>query len=403
METFVARQPIFDRRRRLCAYELLFREGPVNAFPGIDGDAASAKVLSDCFLGVGLERLTGGHKAFVNFTGRFLLQQVPALFPRDQIVVEVLEDVVPDRELITACRALVARGYTLALDDFVYREELRPLVELASIVKIDFRNAACGRVQETVAWLAGYPAKLLAEKVETGEEFARATAMGFTYFQGYFFSRPEVVRGRELEPSQASLFQVLAEVHRQEVDIARLEALFKTDLAMAYKLLCYINSAFFHRGRDIESIRHAIVLLGLREVRQLVALLMTARLAGDKPDALVRSSIVRARFCERLGQRSHFRDDGNELFLLGLFSLMDAILDMEMPLILERLPLGVHLKQALLQGRGPLARFLEVVQAYESGCWDDCLARATDGGICVTHLVEDYLEAIGWADALPLA
>jgi EAL and modified HD-GYP domain-containing signal transduction protein len=272
MDIFVARQPIFDRQRRIQAYELLFREGPTNAFPGLDGDTASAKVLTESFLGIGLDRLTGGRKAFVNFTEGLLRRAVPAMFPRDQIVVEVLETVAPRPELVAACRDLVARGYTLALDDFIYREELRPLLDLASIVKIDFRDGGEARVRETLDRLDGRPVRRLAEKVETEAEFARAAAMGFDLFQGYFFSRPEMVRGREIESSQASLFRVLAEVNRPDADVGRLEALFKTDLAMA----------------------------------------------------------------------------------------------------------------------------------YEAGRWDECLTCAAAGCVCTTHLAEDYLEAVGWTEALPL-
>lgn len=403
MDIFVARQPIFDRQRRIQAYELLFREGPINAFPGLDGDTASAKVLSESFLGIGLERLTGGRQAFVNFTERLLRRAVAAMFPRDQIVVEVLENVAPRPELVAACRDLVARGYTLALDDFTYREELRPLLDLASIVKIDFRDGGEARVRETLDRLDGRPVRRLAEKVETEAEFARAAAMGFDLFQGYFFSRPEIVRGREIESSQASLFRVLAEVNRPDADVGRLEALFKTDLAMAYKLLRYINSAYFRRGQAVDSIRQAIVLLGLREVRQFVALLVAARLADGKPDELIRASILRAKLCELLGRRSRFPDEGGELFLAGLFSRMDAILGLAMPAILERLPLSPRLKQALLHGEGPVAPFLQVAQAYEAGRWEECLTCAIEGCVCTTHLAEDYLEAVGWTEALPLA
>ncbi|MDD3816005.1 MAG: EAL domain-containing protein, partial [Desulfocapsaceae bacterium] len=184
MDVFVARQPIFNRHRKIFAYELLFRTGMSNAFPGVDGDEATSSLLSSSFFTVGIEQIASGHKAFVNFTEDMLVRGVPSMFPKDSVVVEVLEDVQPTEEVIGACRELVAKGYTLALDDFVYADNLIPLIENAKIIKVDFRFTPIEQIKEMVETLKNYSCKLLAEKIETYEEFTLASSMGFVYFQG---------------------------------------------------------------------------------------------------------------------------------------------------------------------------------------------------------------------------
>jgi EAL and modified HD-GYP domain-containing signal transduction protein len=400
MDVFVARQPIFDARQHIFAYELLFRGGLTNAFPDIDGDTASSKVLSNSFLNIGIDKLTGGRKAFINFTRDLLLRQVPAMFPRDRIMVEVLETVEPESDVVEACRSMRGKGYELALDDFVLRDGMETLVEMASIIKIDFRAGPRERIRRMLTALNGNGVRFLAEKIETHEEFDAALEMGFSYFQGYFFSKPEIIRSRDVAPSRMNLLRIVGEANRPDVDIDQLETLISSDVAVSYKLLRYINSSFFCRMRTIETIRHAVVLLGLDETRKFLSLVAAAELAGTKPEALIRASILRAKLCELLGRRNGYGGAPSELFLLGLFSLMDAILDMEMGEVMASLPLSDRLTSALLGGEGELAGYLRAVECYEAGTWEECLEVGATHCLTLETMADDYLEAVSWADSL---
>jgi EAL and modified HD-GYP domain-containing signal transduction protein len=402
MDFFVARQPILDRDQQLFAYELLFRNGRNNSFPAVDGDQASCNVLANSFLNLGIETITGGRLAFINFTHALLVHQIPTLFPPKNIVVEILEDVVPGPEVIEACRALVDKGFILALDDFLYHRSLEALLSLAAIVKIDFRATPPEQIGGMVEGLASRGLKLLAEKVETQAEFQQAAAMGFDYFQGYFFSRPQILQGRDLTPSRLQLLQILGEINRSDCSIERLETLIKSDVSIPYKLLRYMNSSYFKRAREITSIKHAIAMLGLKESRKFISLIATGALAADKPSELIRTSIVRARFCETLGMTFIPRVEAAELFLTGLFSLIDAILDRPMAEIIASLPLADSVREALVAGNGPGADLLQAVCRYEAGQWGACLDVCERNGVEAGQLPEHYRQALSWAEAFPL-
>ncbi len=403
MEVYVARQPIFNKHKKLYGYELLFRGGMSNAFPDIDGDIATSKLLSSSFFSIGIEKLTGGKIAFINFTQELLLKNIPIMFPHEKIMVEVLEDVDPTEQVIQACRDITGAGYEIALDDFVFRDDLQPLIELASIIKIDFRLTPIKEIEQMVAKFKALKIKLLAEKVETYEEFEKSLVMGFTYFQGYFFSKPEILSGSEIAPSKINLLQIIGEVNKEDCYLGELENLINRDVSLSYKLLRYINSAYYRRVQEISSIKHAIVLLGMREIKQFISLVAAADLASDKPDELVRASFIRAKFCEFLGKSGQAGVDNSELFLVGLFSLIDAMLDNAMDSIMESLPLTGNIKQALMEREGILAEYLEFVLSYETGDWEKAQALISKLKIDADNVQKYYLEALSWADAFPAA
>jgi EAL and modified HD-GYP domain-containing signal transduction protein len=401
MDVFVARQPIFNRHKKLFAYELLFRNGMANFFPEVDGDQASCNLLANAFLSIGIEELTGGRLAFVNFTQDLLVRQIPSLFPRDTLMVEVLEDVRPDPSLIAACRQLAAQGYPLVLDDFTCARELDDLLRMAAIVKIDFLGTPADAIPDLVASLAAFDVKLLAEKVETHEAFQAAREMGFVYFQGYFFSRPEILKGRDIAPGRLQLLQLIAEINRRECRVDKLEELVKTDVSLSYKLLRYINSAFFRRAREINTIKHAIVLLGLKETRKFISMIATGALAAGKPNELIRTSIIRAKICESIGAHFVPAAEASEMFLMGLFSLMDAILDCPMAAAIENLPLSATVCQALLKAHGPAGDLLRLVRSYESGQWEDCQTICDQCRFDAATLPAHYRQSVGWAHSFP--
>lgn len=400
MEVYVARQPILNRKKKVYGYELLFRGGATNAFPSIDGDIATSKLLSNSFFNIGIDQLVGGNKAFINFTEHLLVKKVPSLFPKDVLVVEVLENVKPHAEVVQACREIHEQGYTLALDDFFYTSQWDPLVSLAAVIKIDFMADSIDTIRGYVQKLSRPGLKFLAEKVETHEQFQTALAMGFEYFQGYFFSKPQIVSGKDVSPAKINLVQLVAEANKPDFRFEELEKIISRDVSISYKLMRYINSPFFKRVHEISSIKQAVVLLGEEGMRRFISLMVMAKLAADKPGELVKASIIRARLCELLGKHAKDKPDGSELFTLGLFSLIDAIMDQDMKDLMKKLPLTESIKMALTNGQGKLADYLRVAASYETGDWKGFEEGTKKLGIAQEVVPELYLDALGWADSM---
>lgn len=400
MDVYVARQPIFKTNKRVYAYELLFRDSLTNIFPDIDGDSATSKVLFDSFLTIGIEKITGRKKAFINFTEDMLIEKAPLMFSKDKIVVEILEDVKPGLEVLNACRDITRDGYMVAMDDFDYRPELEPLISISNLIKIDFRSTPYKAIQENVKRLSRYDVHLLAEKIETYEEFSKALEMGFKYFQGYFFCKPEVIKGKDISASDLNILNIMVEANKEEIDFQILERLIGRDVAISYKLLRYINSAYFKRVRKISSIKQAISLLGERRIRRFLSIIAMADLSHEKPNELFRRSVIRARLCEMIGETVHSSVPASELFVVGLFSLIDAILDDSMENIMKRLPLSREIKDVLLYNSGELKKYLTLAISYESGNWERMPEAAAAVEINEEKLPTCYLDSIKWADSL---
>ena len=399
METFVARQPIFNRDKKIFGYELLFRGGMSNLFPEIDGETATSRVLSSNLILMGTDKITGGRRAFINFTQDLLLNKIPLMFPREKTVVEILEDVDPEEGVINACQEMADKGYCLALDDFVFRPDYMPLISLAKIVKVDFRATQGEQISELVKKLSHDKFSFLAEKVETYDEFQKALEMGFVYFQGYFFSRPEILKGRDIPTSKITLMQITAEINKENFQFSELEKFISRDVGISYKLLRYINSAYFSRMEEVSSIRQAIVLLGERELKRFLSLTAMTKLASDKPDELVRASIIRAKFCELMGGGGDIKVKPSALFTLGLFSLIDAIMDDSMENLMEQVPLSEGIKDALVHGTGELNHYLRLPVCYEKGDWEGVAEMAGVLGLSEEDIPGYYMESVYWADS----
>lgn len=398
MDVFVARQPIFNVHKKIHAYELLFRTGMANVFPDLDGDTATSSLLSSSFFTIGIEQISGGNKAFINFTEELLLKQTPTMFPPGNIVVEILEDVTPTQEIIDSCKSLISKGYELALDDFIFTEAWRPLVAMAKVIKIDFRITGMDEIRQIVEIVKPYGCKLLAEKIETYDEFQQAKEMGFVYFQGYFFAKPEVLRNKDIPSSKLTLLQLITEVNRTEFDMDKLERLINQDVSVSFKMLKYLNSAFFYRVQPISSIRQAIAFLGERGVRQFVSLVVTSKLSESKPPELIRTSIIRARMLELIAEELR-QSNSSDYFMLGLFSLIDAMLDNSMEYLMGQLPLTDLVKDALCKKQGMMYPFLEVVEMYETAHWDRFDEILDTIGVDPSRYPEFYMDAVGWADS----
>jgi EAL and modified HD-GYP domain-containing signal transduction protein len=398
MDVFVARQPIFDRNKKIYAYELLFRSGASNCFPDIDGETATTSLLSSSFFTVGIDRIVSGKIAFINFTEDLITKGTPHLFASGKMMVEILENVAPTPEIIASCNKLKDNGYELALDDFVYSKKFEELLHLSDIIKVDFRLTPLEKIEEMIPSLQKYNCKLLAEKIETYEEFEKAMALKFNYFQGYFFSKPEVLKNKDLSASQMTMFRLITQINAAEFDISALGDLVSHDVSISYKLLNYLNSAYFSRLQPISSITQAIGYLGEKGFRLFVSLIATSMLAENKPDALVKMAVIRARFLQLIGQE--LNKDSNEMFLLGLFSLIDAMLDRNMKEILKQLSISEKIKEALIDRKGELYVFIRLIETYETGNWTAFRYAQKKSGMGDIKILDFYVQAIAWADSL---
>lgn len=395
-DIFVARQPIFDERQRVFAYELLFRSGTDNYFiPGANTDMPSSHVIANSML-QGVAQLTGGKPAFLNFSRSAVVNDFAFALPPRDVVIELLESVEPDEEVLKACARLKGAGYRLALDDFVDRPGYAPLVSMANFLKVDVLATTSGERAALSRTHRSDRLKMVAEKVETREVVNQTIAEGYQFFQGYFFARPVIMSSKALTGYRLNYLRLIKELNQPEVDMQRLEDVVKQEASLALRLLRRVNSAAYGFRMTTTSLRHALVLLGEREIRLCATVWSLAEVAKDLPSEIIVTSTLRARLCERLGKLSGMADRASELFLVGMFSMLDAILQQPMDQILATLPLSDDLRHALSGGDNMLRAVLDAVVAYERGMWDDVSALAARAGFTDRDISSCYAEAIAW-------
>jgi c-di-GMP-related signal transduction protein len=391
-QRFVARQAILDRSQKVYGYEILFRNGVEDYF-NADPELASRSTLDSSLL-FGINALCDDRRAFVNCTREVLFKDLLTLLPPSQTVAEILETVEPEDRVVAACKRLKASGYLIALDDFAPNDPRLPLVELADIIKVDIRAT---RPEERAGMMRRFGSpkcKMLAEKIEAPHEFHQARDMGFTYFQGYFFCRPELVIGREVPARQLHYLRLLEIVCRQEIDMRELEQMLKQETSISYRLLRYLNSPVFGFALEIKSIRHAMAVLGEREMRRWIRLVVTVGAAEQKCSELILMGLARARFCELLSSRLKSETD---LFLMGLLSVMDAILEISMDVLLEQVPVESATKAALLGQTSSLRPLYQLMLAQESGEWEQSSAIAQQLKLTDEEVATTWLQALQWA------
>ncbi len=391
---YVARQPVFDRDKKVFGYELLFRDGMENVFPGGDLDAASRSTLDSSLL-VGLDTLCDGRRAFVNCTRDTLVRGLVTMLPSHATVAEILETVPVDDEVIAACQRLKEAGYMIALDDFVSDDPREALVDIADIIKVDLKLTTIEQRSALVKRHGPWRCRMLAEKVENHEEFTDALNQGFVYFQGYFLRRPEIVAARDVPANRINYLRMLQAVSGPDLDVPLLENLIKTEASICYRLLRYLNSAMFTFKSEIRSVRHALSILGESEVRRWVRVVATVGAGQDKPSDLVLSALVRARFGELLAP--HIEHGESDLFLLGLLSLIDAMLDMPMSEVLKKIPLDIPTKDVLLAHPSPLRPVFQLILAHESGEWEAAKTLAASLHCDPDAAASYYWQAQQWA------
>ena len=391
---FVGRQPIFDRKMRVYAYELLFRSSADNFARFHNDDQATAQVLVDTFMELGLEQVVGNRKACVNLSREFLLGNSFHLLPPERVCLEILEDVVVDDAVVQRAQELSERGYTIILDDFIYHEDIKPLIEIADIIKVDILEMDGDGIREQVRLLEGTSARLLAEKVENIEEFELCRDLGFSFFQGFFLEKPQVVKGRRMSPDAMAMMELLARVNSSDVTVEELQQIISRDASLSYLLLKYINSAFYALPERIESTQHALMLLGTGQVQSWVNLLLLSKVSR-KPSELLVISMLRAKMCEGLAE-SLGEHDPQMFFTAGLLSILDALVDRPMDSLLHQLNLCDDLKQALIHREGPAGLALKCAIAYGRANWGDVALE----GLPTEAIRNAWIEAVKWVSSV---
>ena len=389
----IARQPIFDRQYQVYGYELLFRGAghhPKADFSHFSADVATSRVINYAFLELGIDRVIGENIAFINLTRSFILNDEPIPAKQNKVVLEVLEDIEIDNELLQGIKMLKQQGYTIALDDFVYHESLKPLIEMASIVKVDVLMLDEDSLREHVRELRQYDIKLLAEKVETLTNYQLCYDLGFDYFQGSFFCRPDVIEDTPIPDNQFVLLQIIQKLQQPDVEFKDIDELISKDAGLSYKLLRLLNSAALSLPRKINSIREGLVILGLKAIKTWTTLIVMSEI-DYTPKELLDYSLIRAKMCESLS--AAYDCSAESGFMVGLFSTIDAMLNRPMAAIIDPLPLSDESKQALKHHEGDLGALLQDVVRYEQGLWPDM----SEQPVSLETFSEQYIQAVEWA------
>ncbi len=393
---FIARQAILDMNSDCFGYELLYRNGDTDRAIIGDSGQASLEVFDSAHL-FGFEALCGEARAFVNCTGGVLKSDLINVLQPNRTVLEILETVVADEETLRACVRLKNAGFMLALDDFVPGEGSNAFLPLVEIVKVEMHTAT----PELVTFILDHVkpgTKLLAERVETSEEYDVARALGFELFQGYYFCRPQVMKTKAVSPSRINNLRLLQATVNEELEFSELEAIIKQDPALCYRLLRFINSAEFCLRSSVQSIRHAFSLLGERNTRRWALLTGTVMMGDDKPRELLRMALLRAKLMELIAPSARCNEyDG---FLVGLLSLMAVILDF--PSIANRLEIPVSVSAALAGKEGRLNDLLKIAISYERTEWEECEAIAAKLNLREGALSKAYVDAVGWVSKIPI-
>ncbi len=400
MDYFVARQPIFDQHKKVVYYEILFRSSFKNIFDAKNLDMATVKVVDISFLLLGIQSLTGGKKALINFTDELLKQKLPALFPPEVIGVEILEDIQSDPVVLKACKELKERGYTLLLDDFCFQEGFLPLVEFADVIKVDFLSTTDEERRNIIHTLNDRPGVMfLAEKVETEKEFRDALDLGYLLFQGDFFCKPIIVSGREIPRHQMNNLRILQEINKKETSFDELAEVIKTEVSIPYKLLKLVNSAAFSLQQPVESIKYALIFLGINNVKKIVNIICLNNIGSNKPEEILVRSLFRARFCELLAPYFTLKEREQDLFLLGLFSFLDVFFDQPIEEILVELPLNQEIKDTLLGEDTLFSELYFLIGVYEKGDWEqvDVYLKRVEFHSKIPQL---YKRAIDWSNSI---
>ena len=398
---YLARQPIVDNQQKIIGYELLFRRSAEATNASFTDDhLATSKVLANILSNMGAEWLLGDKLAFINASSSMLMSDFLELLPVNRAVLEVLETTRATPELLARCHELRALGYRLALDDFELTPESAPLLAIANFIKLDVQKLnASGKLEAHVRALEKHPGQLIAEKVETRSEHAICKKLGFTYYQGYHFAHPETLSAKVINPAYAVVLELLNKV-RNNAEVKDIESSFKRDVALSFKLLRYINSVGFGLSCEIQSLRHALAILGYQQLYRWLTLLLVTAGEGSTSPALMKTAVTRGRLTELLGKDMLEAADRDNLFIVGVFSLLDVMLEMPMDEVLDKLSLPESISDALLSRQGLYGPFLDLAIACEEGDVEHIEKLAFSLQLEPDKINQAHLDALAWVEPL---
>ena len=392
-DIFVARQPIYNKSNTLIGYELLYRAGDTDVAEFTDGKVASSEVILNSFMNIGLDGLVGSAKAFINIPEELVIDESFSPMFENQTVLEILEDVKPTDKVVAGVKRLKEQGYEIALDDFKYTVEHEPLLKLADYVKIDVVEFDVDKVVQQLKYILKFNTKLIAEKIETQEIYESCEKLGFDYFQGFYFCKPQLVKKKNTPSNKIVVLNILKKLENPDYDLDDVENTLALDAVLTFKILRYVNSAAFAQRKEIESIKEALVLVGGNTIKKWATLILMTHLMEGKPQALFVTALVRARMCELIAE--HRGENSEQMFTIGLLSLIDALMDTPMIDLLDELALSTPVKLALLDYDGESGWVLKNVVDYEKGKWNSLLEQ----GIDAKAYFSCYMEAVKWADS----
>jgi EAL and modified HD-GYP domain-containing signal transduction protein len=369
MFAFIARQPILDRDKKVFAYELFFRDGKNNCYPSEERDTATSKLIAKNYQTLNLDDISCSKKSFINFQPETLMSGLPASLDPENVVVELLADRSGDRSMLDMCKHVKNMGYKIALEDSSLEPRWDEYLPFIDMLKVNSNTENLDFLTKNVNRFIDANVQLIADKVDTQNSFSIFRDMGFDYFQGYFFARPESVSNKNLPTSKLTLVELMGASSSESFDLESVNNVIEHDVGLSYMLLRFINNPTINKRYKITSLRHALNYMGEIEIKKFIALLALANLSDDKPLELVHLSLVRAKFCDLLGAEKNIGSNPPTAFLVGLFSMLDALLDEQMESLIEKLPLVDEVKEALCGGQNDLSMFLILVKAFESGNW----------------------------------
>lgn len=380
---------------------MLYRSGSSdNFFANIDGDEATSNVIVSSFLVLGINTLIGDKKAFINFTKNLLIKDVATLFPKEYLVVEILENVEPDKEIIEMCKKLKKSGVLIALDDFIFHKKFEPLIELADIIKIDFLATNNREKEFIVKKYAPRGIKFLAEKVETEEDFQNAVRWGYTYFQGYYFSKPTIIKGKDIPVNKVNCLNLINSINEINPSIKNIAKVIEKDVSLSYEILKLVNSVAFSRTNKITSINQALVMIGLDEIKKWAYLVVLRKMGDDKPLEVIKNSLIRAKFSEFIAEELGLITEATEYFLMGMFSFIDVLMDRPIEELLENLPFSNNIKDTLLGKNTNMSIVFHIIKSYERGEWLRLWVLTNEAGLLEESVARSMYRSFEWANNL---
>ncbi|MDO5095900.1 MAG: EAL domain-containing protein [Peptostreptococcaceae bacterium] len=402
MDVYMARQPIYDAVKKLSAYELLYRADENNRFASdVSGDEATSILVSDAITVFGINNITNGNLAYINFTKQLIMDDFALLLSPDEVVIEILEDTIIDDEIIQKLAELKKRNYKIALDDYTGDERYDSIMEFVDIIKVDFRAVDRIKMAEIANVYKKQGKVLLAEKIETEEDFLLAIQSGYELFQGYYFSKPKMLKGRSVKLDASGYATIIVELGKLDPDFKSLSEAIKVNPNLTYKLLQYVNTLKFAQKMTVSSIQMALVTMGLNEVRRWILLIMAREFSYNKQDELVKTSFIRGVFAEKLAQKTQdLSHRSHEAFLLGVFSMMEAISGISTEDLMREMPLNDDVKGALHGEDNSFRRLLNFVENYENANWDEIVKDLEHYNVDRESVLRIYLECVVYADML---